>query len=110
MTLEENKVEPPTMTPKEAIYVEVLVVISGGKEGVPADGGNLMHFQTRSDINTRIQGEWYVRVEALKTQVVQKKSTLHEWEKELIGKQEQLHEGEQKLNEREEHIVSIVNH
>jgi hypothetical protein len=42
--------------------------------------------------------------------VVQKKSTLHEWEKELIGKQEQLHEGEQKLNERDEHIVRIVNH
>jgi hypothetical protein len=55
-------------------------------------------------------GEWDVRVEAPKTQVVQKKSTLHEREKELIGKQEQLHEGEQKLNEREEHIVSIVNH
>ncbi len=55
-------------------------------------------------------GEWDVRVEALKTQVVQKKSTLHEWEKQLIGKQEHLHEGEQKLNEREEHIVSIVNH
>jgi hypothetical protein len=30
-------------------------------------------------------GEWDVRVEALKTQVVQKKSTLHEWENELIG-------------------------
>lgn len=47
MTLEENKAEPPTMTPKEAIYAEVLAVISGGKEGVPADGGNLMHFQTK---------------------------------------------------------------
>lgn len=47
MTLEENKVEPPTMTPKDAIYAEVLAVISGGKEGVPADGGNLMHFQTK---------------------------------------------------------------
>ncbi len=45
--MEENKVEPPAMTPKEAIYAEVLVVISGGKEGVPADGGNLMHFRTK---------------------------------------------------------------
>jgi hypothetical protein len=35
------------MTPKEAIYAEVLAVISGGKEGVLADGGNLMHFQTK---------------------------------------------------------------
>ncbi len=41
MTLEENKVEPPTMTLKEAIYAEVLAVISGCKEGVPAHGGNL---------------------------------------------------------------------
>jgi hypothetical protein len=28
-----------------------------------------------------VVSEWDVKVEALKTQVVQKKSTLHEWEK-----------------------------
>jgi hypothetical protein len=32
MTLEENKVEPPTMTPKEAIYAEVLAVISEARK------------------------------------------------------------------------------
>ncbi|CAM6042327.1 unnamed protein product [Sphagnum compactum] len=49
---EEDKVEPPPMTPEEAIHAKALEVISGGGgEGMPPDGDIWRHFQSEASLD-----------------------------------------------------------
>lgn len=51
-SLEEGKVQPPPMTPEEAIHAKALEVISGGGgEGVPSDGDIWRHFQSKGALD-----------------------------------------------------------
>ncbi|KAH8930872.1 hypothetical protein BDL97_20G004100 [Sphagnum fallax] len=58
---EEDKVEPPPMTPEEAIHAKALEVISGGGgEGMPPDGDISRHIQFEGslDVPSLEQKDW----------------------------------------------------
>ncbi len=49
---EEDKLEPPPMTPEEAIHAKALEVISGGGgEGMPPDGDISRHIQSEGSLD-----------------------------------------------------------
>jgi hypothetical protein len=73
---EEDKVEPPPMTPEEAIHAKALEVISGGGggEGMPPDGDIWRHFQSEGSLDVpsleqKDRAALQARISALESEV-----------------------------------------
>ncbi len=72
---EGDKVEPPSMTPEEAIHAKALEVISGGGgEGMPPDGDICRHFQSEGSLDVpsleqKDRAALQARISALESEV-----------------------------------------